>query len=64
MPEWVGRGRRPTKEQLVAGAPAPKQVDKIMVQVPAEEWKAYLIKEGSKGPMIAASSCSISALRR
>jgi SRSO17 transposase len=53
VPEWVGRGRRPTKEQLVAGEPAPKRVDKIAAQVPAEEWKAYLIKEGSKGPMVA-----------
>ncbi len=42
--EWVGRGRRPTKERLVAGEPTPKRVDEIAAVAPGEEWKAYLIK--------------------
>jgi SRSO17 transposase len=53
VPEWIGRGRRPTKERLVAGGPTPKRGDEIAAVVPGEEWKAYVIKEGSKGPMVA-----------
>jgi SRSO17 transposase len=53
IPEWSGRGRRPTKERLVEGEPAPKRVDRIAAAVSAGEWKAYMIKEGSKGPMVA-----------
>ena len=53
VPEWKGRGRRPTKEQLVAGEPAPQRVDELAATIPEDEWKAYLIKEGSKGPIVA-----------
>jgi len=53
VPEWVGHGRRPTKERLVAGEPASKRIDEIAAAVPVGEWKPYLIKEGSKGPMVA-----------
>ena len=53
VPEWIGRGRRPTKERLVAGGPTPKRGDEIAAVVPGEEWEAYVIKEGSKGPMVA-----------
>jgi len=53
VPEWKGRGRRPTKEQLVTGEPAPQRVDEYAATIPKDEWKAYLIKEGSKGPMVA-----------
>jgi len=53
MPKWAGRGRRPTRERLVAGEPEPRRADEIAATVPAEEWKVYLIKEGSKGPMVA-----------
>jgi SRSO17 transposase len=53
LPEWRGRGRRPSIERLVVGEPAPKRVDEIAATVPAQEWRAFLIKEGSKGPMVA-----------
>lgn len=53
IPEWSGRGRRPTKERVVEEEPTSKQVDRIAAEVPAEEWTPYLIKEGSKGPMVA-----------
>lgn len=53
VPDWEGRGRRPTIERLVAGEPTPKRVDEIAAAVPAQEWRAFLIKEGSKGPMVA-----------
>jgi len=53
IPEWSGQGRRPTKERLVEGEPTSKRVDRIAAAVPAGEWTPYLIKEGSKGPMVA-----------
>jgi SRSO17 transposase len=53
VPAWVGRGRRPTKERLVEGEPAPQRVDAIAAAVPQQDWRPYLIKEGSKGPMVA-----------
>ena len=53
VPEWKGRGRRPSKEQLVAGEPAPQRVDGLADTIPEDEWQAYLIKEGSKGPIVA-----------
>ncbi len=53
LPEWRGRGRLPSIERLVVGEPAPKRVDEIAATVPAQEWRAFLIKEGSKGPMVA-----------
>ena len=53
VPEWAGRGPQPTKERLAEGEPEAKRVDAIAAAVPEEEWKACLIKEGSKGPMVA-----------
>lgn len=53
VPPWSGRGRQPTRERLVSGEPDPQRVDGIAVAIPAEEWKAYRIKEGSQGPMVA-----------
>ena len=53
VPEWSGRGRRPTQERLVPGEPKPQRVDEIAAAIPADEWDAYLIKEGSKGPLVA-----------
>lgn len=54
VPEWSGRGRRPSREQVVPGEPEAQRVDAIAATVPEEEWKLYHIKEGSKGPMVAA----------
>jgi len=53
VPKWTGRGRRPTKERVVAGEPVPRRVDEIAAEIPVGEWKPYLIKEGSKGPLVA-----------
>jgi len=53
VPEWGGQGRRPTQMRLVAEEPAPEQVDEIAATIPVGTWKPYLIKEGSKGPMVA-----------
>ncbi|MFW6116099.1 MAG: IS701 family transposase [bacterium] len=53
VPEWSGRGRRPTKERLLPGEPASQRVDGIAAALEPEDWQAYQIKEGSKGPMVA-----------
>jgi SRSO17 transposase len=53
VPEWMGRGRRPSKERLLPGEPASKRVDDVAATVSEEEWEAYFVKEGSKGPMVA-----------
>jgi SRSO17 transposase len=54
VPEWAGRGPRPTKERLAVEEAASKRVDEIAATIAVEEWRAYRIKEGSKGPMVAA----------
>ena len=53
VPTWTGRGRRPRKARLVPGEPAPQRVDQLAAAVPLDEWHPYLIKEGSKGPLLA-----------
>ena len=57
VPAWAGRGRRPRKARLVPGEAAPQQVDQLAAAVPPEAWQAFLIKEGSKGPMVAEFVC-------
>ena len=53
VPVWSGRGRRPRKVRLVPGEPAPQRVDQLAAALPPEAWHPYLIKEGSKGPLVA-----------
>ena len=53
VPEWSGRGRRPSRERAIPGEAEPQRVDAIAGLVPADEWQVYRIKEGSKGPMVA-----------
>ena len=53
LPAWVGRGRKPTRERVVAEAPAPQEVQAIAAALPAAQWQPYLIKEGSQGPQVA-----------
>ena len=53
VPEWSGRGRRPTKRRLLPGEPKPLRVDEIAASLKPEGWRAHVIKEGSKGPMVA-----------
>jgi SRSO17 transposase len=51
VPAWSGRGRRPRKVRLVPGEPAPQRVDQLAAALPPAAW--HLIKEGSKGPLVA-----------
>ena len=53
VPPWRGRGRRPQRERLVAGAPAARTVLEMAGALPAEAWTRQTIKEGSQGPMVA-----------
>jgi SRSO17 transposase len=57
VPPWSGRGRRPRKVRLMPGEPAPQRVDQLAAAVPPEQWQAFLIKEGSKGPLVAEFAC-------
>lgn len=51
IPAYSGKGRKPTREQLVEGADRSEEVRDIAKSI--NQWKRYTIKEGSKGPMVA-----------
>jgi SRSO17 transposase len=53
VPQWGGKGRKPTRKQLEKGEPHHQMVAEIADSLPAESWSRHIIKEGSKGPMIA-----------
>jgi len=53
VPEWSGRGRKPTRERLVEGEPSAQEVAVIAQSLSADEWSRHTIKEGSKGPIVA-----------
>jgi SRSO17 transposase len=53
VPAWRGRGRRPERARLGAGAPEAQTVVVHAALLPAEAWSRHTIKEGSKGPMVA-----------
>jgi len=53
VPEWGGRGRKPTRERLVADAPAAQTVAALANGLPASAWSQQLIQEGSQGPQVA-----------
>lgn len=54
VPEWSGRGRRPTKLRLRYPYQRPHRVDAIARRIPQRLWQRYVIKEGSKGPIVCA----------
>ncbi len=53
MPAWSGRGRKPTLLRVQAGEPKAQRVDAVLADLPAQAWTRHLIKEGSKGPIVA-----------
>jgi SRSO17 transposase len=53
VPPGRGRGRRPQRERLVAGAPEVRTVLEVAAALPVEAWSRQTIKEGSQGPMVA-----------
>jgi len=48
-----GRGRKPTRARVVAGAVEPQAVAVIAAAVPASAWSQQTMKEGSQGPRVA-----------
>lgn len=59
LPEWKGRGRRPTRLQLRNEKEHPLRVDDLVPSLPKEAWRRATIKEGSKGPIV----CDFAFLR-
>ena len=53
LPPWRGRGRRPQRARLVAGAPEARTVLSVAAALPTAAWTRQTIKEGSQGPMVA-----------
>ena len=53
VPAWSGKGRPPTKERVLEGEVNPQTVKEIANSIPQEEWSPQVIKEGSKGPIVA-----------
>jgi SRSO17 transposase len=53
VPTWSGRGPKPRKARIVAGELPSQEVAAIAKSLPADRWSRHLIKEGSKGPMVA-----------
>jgi SRSO17 transposase len=53
VPKWSGRGRKPTRERLVAGASDPQSVVAVAASLSITNWTRHTIKEGSKGPIVA-----------
>lgn len=55
IPAWQGDGRKPTRRQLVEGAPPSQRVDTLCV--PPEQYQRYTLHEGSKGPLVSDVAC-------
>jgi SRSO17 transposase len=53
IPAWSGHGRKPTREQLVPDAAQAQTVIQVASALPSEAWTRQVIKEGSKGPLVA-----------
>jgi SRSO17 transposase len=53
LPNWSGRGCKPRRLKVLAGQPLPRRVDDIADSLPAQQWSRHIIKEGSKGPIVA-----------
>lgn len=53
VPAWSGRGRQPTRERVVEGEAAPETVSAVADSLSDTDWTWQVIKEGSKGPLVA-----------
>lgn len=54
IPTGSGQGRPPTRTQRVAGEPDAVSVAEIATTLPRDVWSVHTLKEGSKGPLVAA----------
>jgi SRSO17 transposase len=59
VPQWKGRGRRPTRLRLRQPTDKAVTVQSLVAQLPAPAWSRATIKEGSKGPIV----CDFAFLR-
>ena len=48
VPEWSGKGRKPTRERLIEGESPAQTVAVVAQALPAHKWSRHTIKEGSK----------------
>lgn len=53
VPQWSGKGRKPTQERLAEGEPDAQDVVTLAAAVSADRWSRQTIKEGTKGPIVA-----------
>jgi len=53
VPEWSGRGRKPTRAQVLDPTLRPNTVADLAGQLPTSAWSRHVIKEGSQGPLVA-----------
>jgi SRSO17 transposase len=53
VPQWAGRGRKPTHARLCPGQAEAEEVKAVAAGLPSAQWTRQLIKEGSKGPLVA-----------
>jgi len=59
VPDWKGRGRRPTRLRLRSPQDRPIHVRELVTSISKEGWITATIKEGSKGPIV----CDFAFLR-
>jgi len=52
LPPYKGRGRRPSKVQVLPGQPTARTVSQV-ARAPRLAWKSVVVAEGSKGPIVA-----------
>jgi len=57
IPEWSGRGRKPTRRKLLDGQPTAQTVTSWAKSIAADSWVRLTIKEGAKGPLVADFAC-------
>jgi SRSO17 transposase len=50
VPAWSGHGRKPTRPQLVAGAPAAHTVAEWAAGLDQASWQVMTVAEGAQGP--------------
>jgi SRSO17 transposase len=59
LPQWSGRGRRPTRLRLRTPNHRPSRVDELVKRISKMTWTRAVVKEGSKGPIV----CDFAFLR-
>ena len=57
VPEWKGKGRKPTRERVEEGEPHAQTVVTIANALATTAWSRHTVKEGSKGPIEADFAC-------